>query len=235
VRHGRIGFWYRLTVSVVRPASVVLTKRDWRGMANIPAEGGVIIAANHLSYVDPMTFGHFVYATGRTPRFLAKSSLFEMPVLKHVVRGAHQIPVYRGTSDAAQALSAAVEALQQGECVLIYPEGSATRDPDVWPMRARTGVARLALSSGVPVIPCAQWGPQEVWRYRTKRPHLFPRKLIQVTAGPPVDLSSYAGRPQDARLLRDATEAIMARITDLLVELRGGHPPAEPYDPRVAA
>jgi 1-acyl-sn-glycerol-3-phosphate acyltransferase len=146
VRHGRIGFWYRLTVTVVRPASAVLTKRDWRGMANIPTEGGVIIAANHLSYVDPMTFGHFVYATGRTPRFLAKSALFEAPVIKYVVRGAHQIPVYRGTSDAAQALSAAVEALRQGECVLIYPEGSATRDPDVWPMRARTGVARLALS-----------------------------------------------------------------------------------------
>jgi 1-acyl-sn-glycerol-3-phosphate acyltransferase len=235
VRHGRIGFWYRFTVSIVRPASALLTRRVWRGAENIPATGGVIVAANHLSYVDPMTFGHFVYDTGRTPRFLAKATLFEVPVLKYVVRGAKQIPVHRGTSDAAEALSAGVEALRRGECVLIYPEGSATRDPDTWPMRARTGVARLALMSGAPVIPCAQWGPQDVWRYRTKRPHLFPRKLIQVTAGPPVDLSEYLGRPQDAALLREVTEVIMARITELLVELRGGRPPVVPYDPRVAA
>jgi 1-acyl-sn-glycerol-3-phosphate acyltransferase len=235
VRHGRIGFWYRFTVSVVRPVSALLTKRDWRGAENIPATGGVIIAANHLSYVDPMTFGHFVYDTGRTPRFLAKSTLFDVPVIKYIFRGAKQIPVHRGTSDAAEALSAAVDALRRGECVLIYPEGSATRDPDTWPMRARTGVARLALLSGAPVIPCAQWGPQEVWRYRTRRPHPFPRKLIQVIAGPPVDLSAYQGRPQDAQLLREVTEVIMARITELLVELRGGRPPAEPYDPRLAA
>jgi hypothetical protein len=74
-----------------------------------------------------------------------------------------------------------------------------------------------------------------VWRYRTRRPHPFPRKLIQVIAGPPVDLSAYQGRPQDAQLLREVTEVIMARITELLVELRGGRPPAEPYDPRLAA
>lgn len=235
MRHGRIGFWYRFTVSIVRPASALLTKRDWRGAENIPATGGVIIAANHLSYIDPMTFGHFVYDTGRTPRFLAKSTLFEVPVLKHVFLGAKQIPVYRGTSDAAQALSAGFDALRRGECLLIYPEGSATRDPQGWPMRARTGVARLALQSGAPVIPCAQWGPQELWPYPTKRPHPFPRKRIQVRAGPPVDLSAYAGRPQDAQLLHEVTEVIMARITELLVELRGGQPPAEPYDPRVAA
>jgi 1-acyl-sn-glycerol-3-phosphate acyltransferase len=235
VRHGRIGFWYRLTVSVVRPLSVLLTKRDWRGAEHIPATGGVIVAANHLSYVDPMTFGHFIFNTGRIPRFLAKESLFRIPIVKYVFIGARQIPVHRGTADAAQALSAGVEALRRGECLLIYPEGSATRDPDTWPMRAHTGVARLALTSGAPVVPCAQWGPQELWRYRSKRPHPFPRKRIQVLAGPPVDLSAYAGRPQDAELLREVTEVIMARITDLLIELRGGRPPAVPYDPRVVA
>jgi 1-acyl-sn-glycerol-3-phosphate acyltransferase len=235
VRHGRIGFWYRLTVSVVRPLSALLTRRDWRGAEHIPATGAVIVAANHLSYVDPMTFGHFVFNAGRTPRFLAKASLFEVPIVKYVFIGARQIPVHRGTADAAQALSAGVEALRRGECLLIYPEGSATRDPDTWPMRAHTGVARLALTSGAPVVPCAQWGPQELWRYRSKRPHPFPRKRIQVLAGPPVDLSAYAGRPQDAELLREVTEVIMARITYLLVELRGGRPPAVPYDPRAVA
>jgi 1-acyl-sn-glycerol-3-phosphate acyltransferase len=174
VRHGRIGFWYRLTVSIVQPLSMLLTRREWRGAENIPAQGGVIVAANHLSYVDPMTFGHFVYASGRTPRFLAKSSLFEVPVFKYLVRGAGQIPVYRGTDDAAAALSAGVDALRRGECLLIYPEGTATRDPDCWPMQARTGVARLALTSGAPVVPAAQWGPQELWPYPTRRPHPGP-------------------------------------------------------------
>ena len=147
-----------------------------------------------MSYVDPMTVGLYVLDTGRLPRFLAKSSLFETPLIKYVARGAKQIPVYRGTADASKALTAAVEALAAGECVLIYPEGSATRDPDCWPMRARTGVARLALMSGAPVVPVAQWGPQELWRYRARFPRPFPRKRVQIVAGEPIDLSRYDGR-----------------------------------------
>src|SRR5579875_573658 len=111
VRHGRIGFWYRLAVVAIKPTSLLLTKRDWRGAEHIPSSGGVIIAANHLSYADPLTFGHYVYETGRTPRYLAKSTLFQVPLLKYVFTGAQQIPVYRGTADAAQALSAGVAAL----------------------------------------------------------------------------------------------------------------------------
>jgi 1-acyl-sn-glycerol-3-phosphate acyltransferase len=235
VRHGRIGAMYRFAVSIIKPTSLSLTKRDWSGAENIPAEGGVIVAANHLSYIDPLTFGHFVWETGRVPRFLAKSTLFEVPLLKYVFTGTNQIPVHRGTADASQALSAAVDALKGGECILIYPEGSATRDPDGWPMRARTGVARLALMSGVPVVPVAQWGPQELWKYRTKRPHPFPRKTMHVLAGPPVDLSAYADHPQDTQTLREVTELVMQRITEQLATLRHQTPPSKPYDPRVAA
>ena len=128
MRHGRIGFWYRLTVSVVRPLSVLLTKRDWRGAEHIPASGGVIVAANHLSYVDPMTFGPFIFNTGRIPRFLAKESLFRVPIVKYVFIGARQIPVHRGTADAAQALSAGVEALRRGECLLFFFNDTATTE-----------------------------------------------------------------------------------------------------------
>ena len=137
--------------------------------------------------------------------------------------------------DAANALTAAIDAVKEGKSVLIYPEGSATRDPDCWPMKARTGVARLALETGAPVVPLAQWGPQRLWKYKAKLPRPFPRKRIQVVTGEPIDLSRYAGRPIDAELLHEVTEVVMARITDLLVELRGGTPPAVTFDPKAAA
>jgi 1-acyl-sn-glycerol-3-phosphate acyltransferase len=235
VRYGRLGFWYRLVVVVVRPILRATTTREWRGQDNLPQDGGFVLASNHISYVDPMSLGMFVLDSGRKPKYLAKSSLFETPLLKYVLIGAEQIPVHRGTADASAALTAAVEAVHAGECVIIYPEGSATRDPDCWPMKARTGVARLALLSGAPVVPVAQWGPQQLWPYRERYPHPFPRKRVQVVAGPPVDLSAYAGVPLTAEVLREVTDLIMTRITDLLVGLRGGRPPEVAFDPRLAA
>jgi 1-acyl-sn-glycerol-3-phosphate acyltransferase len=155
---------------------------------------------------------------------------------RRIFIGANQIPVYRGTADAANALSAAIDAVNDGECLLIYPEGSATRDPDCWPMKARTGVARLALETGAPVIPVAQWGPQKLWRYKARFPNLMPpRKRVQMLAGEPIDLSAYLGKPIDSDLLHEVTELVMAKITELLVELRGGTPPAQTYDPKAAA
>jgi 1-acyl-sn-glycerol-3-phosphate acyltransferase len=236
VRYGRLGFWYRLVVAVARPLLRLTTTWDWQGQERVPASGGVIIAANHVSYVDPFALGLYVLEAGRVPKFLAKSSLFENPLTKHIFRGANQIPVYRGTADAAKALSAAVDAVKDGDCVLIYPEGSATRDPDCWPMKARTGVARLALESGAPVIPVAQWGPQNLWRHKARFPRPFPpRKRVQMLSGDPIDLSAYVGRPIDSDLLHEVTELVMARITDLLVQLRGGTPPAHTFDPRADA
>jgi 1-acyl-sn-glycerol-3-phosphate acyltransferase len=235
LRYGRLGFWYRLVVNGARPLLRVSTTREWTELDRIPQAGGVIVAANHISYVDPFTLGLFVLEAGRIPKYLAKSSLFENPLTKRIFIGANQIPVYRGTADAAKALSAAAEAVDNGECLLIYPEGSATRDPDCWPMKARTGVARLALMTGAPVVPVAQWGPQKLWRYKAKFPHPFPRKKVQILAGPPVDLSKYAGQPPTAEVLREVTDVVMAAITELLIELRGGQPPAVTFDPKLAA
>jgi 1-acyl-sn-glycerol-3-phosphate acyltransferase len=203
-------------------------------MQHIPRDGGLIVAANHISNVDPMILGHFLYDTGRLPRFLAKSTLFEVPFIGLVFKGAKQIPVRRGTADAAGALTAAVEALEAGECVLIYPEGTATRDPATWPMVARTGIARLALTTGVPVVPVAQWGAQELLPYPSKRPRLR-RTTIRMLAGPPVDLSRFVGREQTAATLREVTDEIMHVITGQLVELRGEPAPATVHDPRQAA
>jgi 1-acyl-sn-glycerol-3-phosphate acyltransferase len=229
-RRPRLGFWYRLVVSVVRPPLRIFTKRDWRGAEHIPAEGGIIVAANHVSELDPLALGHFLIDHGRAPRFLAKAELFRKPPLKWIFEGAQQIPVYRHAPDAAAVLQPAVDALARGECVLIYPEGSATRDPDLWPMKARTGVARVALLSGAPVIPIAQWGPQEILPYKARRPKLFPRHIMKILAGAPVDLNAYVDKPLTAELLRAVTDTVMHRIAGQLAELRGGTPPKEFYD-----
>lgn len=234
-QHVRLGFWYRLVVVVVKPLLRIFTVRDRSGGDNVPRTGGIIVVANHISEIDPLTVGEFLLDLGRPPRFLAKRELFRKPPMKWIVEGAQQIPVDRHSADAGQALSAAVDALDRGECVLIYPEGSATRDPDLWPMKARTGAARLALLSGAPVIPIAQWGPQRILPYKARRPKLLPRTTVSVAAGPPVDLSAYTGKPVTAELLRAATTEIMRAVTDLLAGLRGEAPPPTFYDPASGA
>jgi len=236
VRRGRLGWWLRFAVCVIKPAVVLLTRRDHRGSAHCPAEGGVIVAANHISHADPFVLAEFVYdALRRAPRFLAKIEIFRLPVVGRIVRGAGQIAVYRDTVNAGDALRDAVAAINRGECLVIYPEGTLTRDPDLWPMRARTGVARLAMLTGAPVIPVAQWGPQRILAPYAKRLRLFPRRTVHLVAGPPVDLSAYVGRDPNVEVLRAATDAIMADIRALLAGLRATEPPAVVYDPRTIA
>jgi 1-acyl-sn-glycerol-3-phosphate acyltransferase len=214
--------WYRVVVAVVAPLLKLFTRRDWRGGQHIPAAGGTIVVANHVAHIDPVCFAYFVIAGGRrTPRFLTKSELFRTPVLGTMARGCDQIPVHRGTADAAQALRHAVQALNDGGCLLVYPEGTITRDPDGWPMVARTGVARLALETGAPVVPVAQWGAQQILPAYTKKLRLFPRKTVHYWAGPPVDLSAYAGREPTAQTLRAVSDLVMQTVRDQLAEIRG--------------
>jgi 1-acyl-sn-glycerol-3-phosphate acyltransferase len=227
-----IGPWMRLAVIVLKPTLTALTTRQWQGMQNIPPAGGVIVCPNHISYADPLTFAHFIYDAGREPRFLAKSALFDLPFLGRLLRGARQIPVFRTTKDAALAFSAAVKAVERGECVCIYPEGTVTRDPQLWPMVGKTGAARVALATGAPVIPVAQWGPQRILPPYQKVPHVLTRHRIRVVAGPPVDLSEYQDQELTAAVLYAATDKIMAAITALLAELRDEQPPLERFDPR---
>jgi 1-acyl-sn-glycerol-3-phosphate acyltransferase len=125
-----------------------------------------------------------------------------------------------------------VQAVRDGECVGIYPEATLTRDPGLWPMVGKTGAARVALETGAPVVPIAQWGPQQLLPPYGKRPKLFPRATMHVWAGPPVDLAEFQGRPIDGPLLREVTERIMAAITELLEEIRGEQAPAVRFDVR---
>jgi 1-acyl-sn-glycerol-3-phosphate acyltransferase len=227
--------WRTIVVGILRPLLFTLLKRDWKGQQNIPRTGGVIIAPNHLSEADPLVLAHFVYTAGRFPVYLAKDSVFKSRIVGHILRRTGQIPVYRDRADAGLALRDAEKGARAGECMIFYPEGTCTRDPDLWPMVGKTGAARVALATGVPVIPVAHWGAHELLPYRTKRFRPFPRKTMHVAAGPPVDLSRYEGRPLDAETLTAATADIMDAIAGLLGELRGQTPPEKRYDHREAA
>ena len=221
----------RFAVVLVYPLITLLFKRRWHRIELIPATGPAIVAVNHVSYADPLVFGRFIWDAGRVPRYLAKSSLFNLPFpLGRIVSGAGQIPVHRGTADASAALTAAVQALGRGEMVLIYPEGTVTRDPDFWPMQAKTGVARLALlAPQAPVIPVGQWGPQNFLDVYHKRFRPWPRKQVSVSVGAPVDLAEYAGQPPTSEVLHEMTDKIMRAIRDQVAEVRGQRPPQEFY------
>jgi 1-acyl-sn-glycerol-3-phosphate acyltransferase len=226
--------WRRFSVIILRPLLMLVMKYRWQGRQYLPRTGGIILAPNHLSYADWPSIAWFSYVYGhRYPVFMIKSAVFEVKVLGPIMYKLGQLPVYRGRGDAGLVLGQAEAALRQGACVVVYPEGTASRDPDLWPMVGKTGAARLALTTGVPVIPIAHWGAQEVLPYGSKRPHLFPRKTIQTVAGPPVDLSAYAGQRLSASTLRAATAAIMADVTALLAKIRQETPPAVPWDPAV--
>jgi 1-acyl-sn-glycerol-3-phosphate acyltransferase len=228
----RIGPWYRLAVVVLKPLLLALTRRNWQGAENLPDSGGFVVVVNHTSHLDPFTFGHFMYDNGYLPRFLTKEAVFRTPFIGRVVSGAQQIPVYRETADAAASYAAAVEAVRRGECVVIYPEGTLTRDPDLWPMRGKTGAARIALATGCPVVPVAQWGAQQMLPPYHHWPRLLPRHDIDVRAGRPVDLDRFGGRELTAEVLAEATDQVMADLTALVEQIRGASAPAKRWDPR---
>ncbi|HEU4674783.1 MAG TPA: lysophospholipid acyltransferase family protein [Motilibacteraceae bacterium] len=230
----RAGFWYRFAIYVLKPLLTVFTRRDWHGAENLPRTGGMVLVANHISHLDALTLAHFLYDNGLLPRFLAKAAVFDVPFVGRVVRGAEQIPVYRESQDAALAYEAAVAAVRRGECVVVYPEATLTRDPDLWPMRGKTGAARIALATGAPVVPVAQWGVQEVLAPYSNRPHLLPPRTVHVLAAPPVDLSGLPDGEPTAEVLAEATDRIMAALTAAVAQLRGQTPPAVRFDPKAA-
>jgi 1-acyl-sn-glycerol-3-phosphate acyltransferase len=210
-----------------------LTKRDWRHQEKVPQTGGVVLVVNHISNVDPLAIGQYVAFSGRWPRFLAKASLFGVPVLGAVLRGCAQIPVQRGSAAARDALSAAVAAVRNEKAVVVYVEGTITLDPRLWPMRGRTGAARIALQTGAPVIPLGQWGAQDImYGKRIHFPKLLPRKTLRVVAGDPVALDDLRAVPMTAAVLAEATDRMLDAVTALVAELRREPPPPERYDGR---
>jgi 1-acyl-sn-glycerol-3-phosphate acyltransferase len=222
---------FKVCSALLIPILRLLTKREWRGLENLPKAGPVIVCCNHLSYMDVLVFTHCLYANGRAPRFLGKESVFKVPVIGKILAASGQVPVARETSGAVNAIDSALALIEAGHCLGVYPEGTLTRDEHLWPMVAKTGIARLAIMSRVPVIPFAQWGDNDLMpRYSTKLV-FWRRTKIKIQAGKPLDFTKWYGKEDDQAALVEATAYVMAEITKILEGLRGELAPAEIFDP----
>ena len=222
-------FW-RWIASIVIPFMGILSKITIMGGDRVPATGAFVLAPSHFSEIDPLVVGVAMWKVGRMPRFLAKASLFKVPILGAIMRRTKQVPVERVGTRGADPLASARTIVDHGLAVIIYPEGTLTRDPDLWPMRGKLGAVRMALDADIPLIPLAHWGTQDVLP-RYGRLSVFPRKKIVVKFGEPVDLSRWKGKSNDTASLVAATTVLMNAITALAEELRGETAPAERWDP----
>ncbi|ANJ26706.1 acyl-phosphate glycerol 3-phosphate acyltransferase [Agromyces aureus] len=222
-------FW--LLAALVLPILSLMVRFRFHHRDRMPQAGAFVLAPNHYSEIDPVVMGAATWKMGRAPRFMAKASLFKNPVLGWLLRTSGQIPVERAGSKSHAALRAAEELVEKGRMVVVYPEGSLTRDPDLWPMRGKTGAVRIALERDIPIVPAAHWGTQELMGRYGKKLKPFPRKTIDVIIGEPLDLSEYRGKPLDQATLLKATGELMDAIAALLAELRDEPAPAERWDP----
>jgi 1-acyl-sn-glycerol-3-phosphate acyltransferase len=211
----------------------ILAKVEIRGAEKLPREGAFVLAANHHSEIDPLVVALAVWRLGRAPRFMAKESLFRVPVLGWALRKTGMVPVARTASStgARQTLETSRELVTHGRGVIVYPEGTLTRDPDLWPMRGKSGAVRLAVAGGIPVIPLAQWGAQQLLpRYGKLR--LWPlRRRMTVVIGDPVDIDAARHEHASPAELNAATTRVMDTIATMLAGLRGIPAPARRWNP----
>jgi len=228
----RPSFFWVLAVLLL-PIWSLMVRYRFTPSSKLPKDGPFILAPNHHSEIDPLLMGAVVWHLGRLPRFMAKASLFRVPVLKWFLNASGQIPVERAgaTSSEKNPMGAATRLIEKRAGVIVYPEGSLTRDPDLWPMRGKTGAVRLALVSGIPLYPAAHWGVQDLMPRYAKGIRPFPRKHITVAIGDPLDLSEFAERAIDQKTVTAATEKLMNEIARLLGELRDETPPEKRWNP----
>ena len=214
--------WYRFAEWSLRPPVALWLNWRFEGLEHIPPEGPVLVACNHISYLDPLAHAYMLLKAGRRARFLAKSELYGNWLLRHLLQGTGQIKVERGSGSMAP-VEEAKRALREGEVVMVYPEATITRNPDYTPMEGKTGIARLTLATEVPVLPMAVWGSQHVWQRQGAGSLTFGRP-IWVKAGAPLDFSQFEGEKGDPATLRKITDMVMDELTRLVTELRARYP-----------
>ena len=227
INHEPVSWVYRTIAHLARNIVPLLGRTHWSGGEHIPKTGPVIVVANHIGNFDPIILGQYLIWQGRWPRFLGKADIWKVPGLGWVARQCGQIPVYRNTDRASESLIHAEEALAEGKMVAIYPEGTVTRDPDRWPMVPKSGAARLALATGVPVVPVAQWGAQQIMPgVGPAWPRLGRGKVLTFSVGEPVPLDDLRVEgPSSREAVAAASERIVDALTALLVQVRGETPP----------
>ena len=206
-------FYWFLKWIALGPLLRLVFRPEVSGLEHVPTEGPAILASNHLSYADwlfmPLTIN-------RKVTFVAKAEYFTTPgfkgwLQKHFFSGAGQVPIDRSGADAAAgAMISAKKVLDEGELFGIYPEGTRSHDGKLY--RGKTGVARLAIETGVPVIPVAVVGTDIVAPPGKKFGH-WTRPVVRF--GKPLDFSRYEGLENDRFILRSATDEIMYEIMRL--------------------
>jgi 1-acyl-sn-glycerol-3-phosphate acyltransferase len=220
-----------LVAMVIAPILRLMFNIKTSGKENLP-QGGYILVGNHLSYLDPFSFAYSVYLQmKRVPHYLAKESIFRIPIIGKILPKVGQIPVYRGGKSNEEPLRAAKEFLKAGQVVVIFPEGTLTRDPDQWPMRGKAGAIRLAVELGLPIVPCGQWGVEKVLGNYSKKFRPNPFHVVRVKIGKPMFFRELEGKTPTAQELADATDKVMREISAIVGELRGETPPAQLWDP----
>ena len=229
--------FYSFAKGVLTPIMTPWVKFSVTGEENLPTEGGFLLVSNHLSNVDPLCLCWYFMKRNTAVRFLAKKSMFSVPVFGWIIKGMGLIPVNRDSNPSA-VLAPTREALTAGEVVGIYPEGTLTRDPDQWPMEFKSGAARLALDTGVTVIPLSQWGPQDIMApYNAKGMDMRPGRRISYHFGAPVDLSDLIGPAgsEDHEAVNAATARILQAVREGVGQLRGLPVPDTVWDPATQA
>lgn len=225
------GLAFLLVAIVLAPLLRLMFRIKTTGKENLP-QGGYILVGNHVSYLDPLAFAYSVFIhMKRVPHYLAKESLFRVPVLKWILPRVGQIPVYRGGKSNDEPLRAAKEFLKAGQVVVVFPEGTLTRDPNQWPMRGKAGAIRLAVELGLPIVPAGHWGVEKVLGNYSKKFRPNPFHLVRVKIGKPLYFPELAGTTPTTKQLSDATDQVMRAISSIVGELRGETPPKELWDP----
>lgn len=225
-------FVLALVASILIPIVRLILKVEPKNLEKLPKHGPYILVGNHVTNLDALAVAYFVYVQlKRAPHFLAKESLFRIPVIGKILLAAGQIPVYRSGLRNDTPLKAAHAYLKAGHSIAIFPEGTLTRNPELWPMRGKSGAIRLALETGVPVYPIGQWGSEKILpQYGSKfRPGFW--KPVRILVGDEIDLSNYRKRQLNPDELNDATKLVMETVTELVEELRGEKAPLELWDP----
>ncbi|WP_209371201.1 lysophospholipid acyltransferase family protein [Brevibacterium renqingii] len=198
------------------------TKMTVRGLEHLPPQGtGIIVAAYHANHLDPILVGLALKRNGRMPHFLAKSTLFS-GALGVILKRIGQIPVLRASAQAGDSLAYAKQALAKGQTVVIYPEGTLTKDPELWPQHFKTGTARLALETGAPIIPAAHWGLNTIFPRGQKRLRFRPWSHDStVVFGPPVDYSDLWAHREERATMGELSQRLKSTIAAMVADLSG--------------